>query len=656
MGGEEPRVGVFVCHCGFNIAGVVDVARVAELAAELPSVVVAEHYPYMCSEPGQALIIERVREHKLNRVVVAACSPAMHEPTFRAVLQRAGLNPYLLEMANIREHCSWPHAHEPGKATEKAFKLVEMAVAKARLLEPLEPREVPIERAALVIGGGIAGITAALDLADAGVRTYLVERAPSIGGKMAMLDKTFPTLDCAACILTPKMVAVARHPNIELLAYSEVKEVRRTEGGFEVRVLKKARYVDEERCTGCGACMEKCPIKVPSEFDQGLGYRKAIYMPFPQAVPRVATIDPEHCLYLTKGKCRVCERFCPAGAIDFSQQDRELLLKVGAIVVATGMGLLDHRHLSEYAGLDSPNVITHLQLERLLSSSGPTGGRVLRPSDGREPRSVAIITCVGSRDERANRYCCRIGCGVAVKQAVLLRERLGPGAEIYVCFMDMRTYGRGLEEFYAKAREEGIKFIRGSPAEVEALPDGRLRLAVYDQSTGKLLEILADLVVLVVGLTPPSGLAELAAMLKVPVGPDGFLLEAHPKLRPAETPIRGIFIAGACQGPKDIVETTAHASAAAMKAASMLLKGYLTAEPFTAVVDEERCRGCGRCEEACEYGAISVVERDGRLIARVNEALCEGCGACAVRCPTGAVRVRGFKPEQILAQVAVAAR
>ena len=651
MSEERPRVGVFICHCGFNIAGVVDVARVAEEAAKLPDVVVAEHYPYMCSEPGQALIEERIREYGLNRVVVAACSPAMHEPTFRSVLARAGLNPYLLEMANIREHCSWCHSHEPEKATEKAIRLVEIAVAKARLLEPLYPKEVPIEKSALVIGGGIAGITAALDLADTGVHVYLVERSPSIGGHMAMLDKTFPTLDCSACILTPKMVSVARHPDITLLAYSEVVDVRRSESGFEVRVLKKARYVDEDKCTGCGACMERCPIEVPSEFDLGLGVRKAIYIPFPQAVPKVATIDMEHCI-----RCGLCERVCQAGAIDFSQTDQELTLNVGAIIVATGLSLLEPSRLPEFAGLESPNLITHLHLERLLSSSGPTGGRVVRPSDGKEPRSVVFITCVGSRDVRASPYCCRIGCAVAVKQAVLLKERLSPGAEIYICFMDMRTYGRGLEEFYAKAREEGVKFIRGSPGDVEALPDGRLRVVVLDQSTGKLLEILADLVVLVVGLLPSPGLEELAGLLKVPLGPDGFLLEAHPKLRPAEAPHKGIFMAGACQGPKDIVETTAHAGAAAVKAAAMLLKGYVLAEPFVATVDEARCRGCGRCEEVCEFGAISVVEREGRLVAQVSEALCAGCGACSVRCPTGAVRVRGFSGRQIRAQAAVAAR
>ena len=651
MSEEEPRVGVFICHCGFNIAGVVDVARVAEEAARLPDVVVAEHYPYMCSEPGQALIEERIREHGLNRVVVAACSPAMHEPTFRSVLARAGLNPYLLEMANIREHCSWCHSHEPEKATEKAIKLVEIAVAKARLLEPLYPKELPIEKSALVIGGGIAGITAALDLADTGVHVYLVERSPSIGGHMAMLDKTFPTLDCSACILTPKMVSVARHPNITLLAYSEVVDVRRSEAGFEVRVLKKARYVDEGKCTGCGACMERCPIEVPSEFDLGLGARKAIYIPFPQAVPKVATIDVEHCI-----RCGLCERVCQAGAIDFDQTDQELTLSVGAIIVATGLSLLGPSRLPEFAGLESPNLITHLHLERLLSSSGPTGGRVVRPSDGKEPRSVVFITCVGSRDVRANPYCCRIGCAVAVKQAVLLKERLSPGAEIYICFMDMRTYGRGLEEFYARAREEGVKFIRGSPGDVEALPDGRLRVVVLDQSTGKLLEILADLVVLVVGLLPSPGLEELAGLLKVPLGPDGFLLEAHPKLRPAEAPHKGIFMAGACQGPKDIVETTAHAGAAAVKAAAMLLKGYVLAEPFVATVDEARCRGCGRCEEVCEFGAIGVVERERRLVAQVSEALCAGCGACSVRCPTGAARVRGFSGRQIRAQAAVAAR
>ena len=438
---------------------------------------------------------------------------------------------------------------------------------------------------------------------------------------------------------TPKMVAVARHPNITLLAYSEVQEAKPIEGGFEVRVLRKPRYVDPGRCVGCGLCMEKCPTKVPSEFDQGLGYRKAIYIPFPQAVPRIATIDPDHCLYLTRGKCRVCERVCPAGAIDFEQKPQEITLHVGAIIVATGFSLLDPRELPEYALLgDCPNVITHLQLERLLSSTGPTRGRILRPSDGQEPKSVVFLTCVGSRDERCNPFCCRIGCSIAVKQAIMVKERLGEETDVAVCFIDMRTYGRGLEEFYRRAREAGVRFIRGSPAGIEVLPDGSVRLAVFDQATRKLLELRADLLVLIVGMRPPEGLKELASALKLSLGPDGFLSEAHPKLRPAETAVRGIFLAGACQGPKDIVETVAHASAAAMKAAAMLAKGFVLAEPYTATVDEERCRGCGRCEEVCEFGAIRVEEReDGRLVARVNEALCKGCGACRVACPTGAL-------------------
>ena len=651
--GNEVRIGVYICHCGTNIAGVVDVEAVRRYAEELPGVVLAKTYTYMCSEPGQKLIKDTIKEYNLNRVVVAACSPRLHEPTFRRCVAEAGLNPYLFEMANIREHCSWVHMEEPEKATEKAKDLVRMAVSKVGQLEPLEPMTVSVRRDVLVIGGGIAGITAALDLANAGFKVYLVERQPSIGGHMAQLDKTFPTMDCSQCILTPKMVDVARHPNIELITYAEVKAVEGYVGNFKVKIEKKPRYVDEDKCTGCGVCSQKCPMKkIPDEFNAGLGTRTAIYIPFPQAIPHVAVIDPEHCLYLTKGKCRVCEKFCQANAINFEQKPEEIELDVGAIIVATGYEVYDPTQDEEYGYGRYEDVITALQMERLLSASGPTGGMVVRPSDKAKPKKVAYVQCVGSRSKRPGHapYCSRICCMYAIKQAIQLKEKY-PDIDVCIFYIDLRTFGRGYEEFYWRAQEAGVRFIRGRVGEIWRNREGKLVVRAEDTLTGRVLEEPFDMVVLSAGLRPAEGTKDLAALLKIPLGPDGFFLEAHPKLRPVDTVVDGIFVCGTATGPKDIVDTVAQAKAAAAGAMALLSRGEIVVEPLVATVDEERCRGCGRCEEVCEFGAISVVEKGGRLVAQVNEALCKGCGACSVRCPTGAVKVKQFKPGQVLAVV-----
>ncbi|OYT50655.1 disulfide reductase [Candidatus Bathyarchaeota archaeon ex4484_135] len=651
----EVRIGVYICHCGTNIAGVVDVEEVRKYVEGLPGVVLAKTYPYMCSDPGQNLIKEDIEKGLIDRVVVAACSPRLHEPTFRRVLREAGLNPYLLEMANIREQCSWVHMREPKKATEKAKDIIRMTVAKARLLSPLQPVEVPARQEVLVIGGGIAGITAALDLANAGFRVYLVERAPSIGGHMAQLDKTFPTMDCSQCILTPRMVDVARHPNVQLFTNSEVVGVEGFAGNFKVKVLKKPYYVDLDKCTGCGLCVDFCPIEVPSEFDVGMAPRKAIYIPFPQAIPHVAVIDPEHCLYFMKKKCMVCEEVCQelaAGAIDFSQQPEEVELDVGTIIVATGYDLYDPTQDEEYGYGRYEDVITALQMERLLSASGPTRGEIVRPSDKEKPKKVAYIQCVGSRSLRPGHasYCSRVCCMYAIKQALQLKEKY-PDIDVCIFYIDLRTFGRGYEEFYWRAQEHGVRFIRGKVAEIWRSRNGRLVVRAEDTLTGRVLEEEFDMVVLSAGLRPSKGTEELAALLKIPLGPDGFFLEAHPKLRPVDTVVDGIFVCGTATGPKDIVDTVAQAKAAASSAMALLSRGKIVIEPFVAAVDEDRCRGCGRCEEVCEFGAVAVEEKDGRLVAHVNEALCKGCGACSVRCPTGAIKVRNFRPEQIRAMV-----
>jgi len=658
---EKPKIGVYVCHCGINISATVDVEAVAGYAATLPNVKVVRHYSYMCSDPGQLLIKNDIKEEKLNRIIVASCSPRMHEPTFRKSLQTAGLNPYFLEMANIREQCSWVH-EEREEATAKAKKLLAAAVAKVRLLEPLEAREAEAERSALIIGAGIAGIQAALDIADAGFKVYLVEKSPSVGGRMAQLDKTFPTLDCSACILTPKMVDSANHPQIELMTYAEVEEVKGYIGNFEVKVRRKARYVDFDKCTGCGECASACRManRFPSEFDEGMGKRSAVYLPFPQAVPAKYTIDPESCLYLTRGKCGKtpkCAEVCGAGAINFEQEDEIVGFKVGAIIVATGFDVFDAAAKPEYGYSDYPNVITGLEMERLVSASGPTGGKV-KIFNGEEeitPKEIAFIQCVGSRDKSVGvEYCSRVCCMYTAKQAHLLVDKL-PEANVRVYYMDVRAFGKGFEEFYDRVRREGVRYIRGNPSEIFKRGK-KLVVKVEDTLTATPLEDEVDMVVLAVGLKPRADYRSTMELLRLSQSPDQFFLEAHPKLRPVDTATDGIFLAGCCQGPKDIPDTVAQAKGAASSAMIPLARGKVTIGAQVAAVDEATCRGCGFCVNICPYSAIELVtvNRMGYRVevARVNEALCKGCGTCSAGCLSDSIQPKSFRDRQILPQIA----
>ncbi len=658
---EKPKIGVYICHCGINIASTVDVETVEEYALKLPNVEVARNYSYMCSDPGQNLIKEDIEEHGLNRIVVASCSPRMHEPTFRKAIQEAGLNPYFLEMTNIREQCSWVHP-EMDEATAKAKKLITASVAKVRLLEALESTEVDAEAAALVIGAGIAGIQAALDIADAGFKTYLVEKTPSVGGRMAQLDKTFPTLDCSACILTPKMVDCAGHPNIELLTYSEVEEINGYIGNFDVKVRKKARYVDFDKCTGCGDCAKECRVadRFPNEFDEGIGKRSAIYLPFPQAVPAKYTIDPENCLYLKRGKCGKepkCQEVCGAGAIDFEQEDEFVEFKVGAIIVATGFDPFNPSRKPEYGYDDYPNVITGMEMERLVSASGPTGGKVLinNGEEEIEPKEVAFIKCVGSRDESVgNEYCSRVCCMYTAKQAHLIREKL-PDANIRIYYMDVRAFGKGYEEFYDRVRRENVRYIRGNPSEIFKRGN-KLVVKAENTLTSTPLEDEVDLVVLGVGLEPRAEMRQIMDLLRLSQSADRFFMEAHPKLRPVDTATDGVFLAGCCQGPKDIPDTVAQAKGAASSALIPLAKGKVTIDAQVAEVNEATCRGCGFCVEICPYTAIEMVtvNRFGHEIevARVNEALCKGCGSCSAACLSDSIQPKSFRDRQILPQIA----
>jgi len=645
----ERRIGVYICHCGANIAATVNVKELVKFAATLRGVMVARDYMFMCSDPGQELIKNDIKEYRLSRVVVASCSPHLHERTFHRVCRDAGLNPYLFEMANIREHCSW--VHEDG-ATEKAKELIRAAVMRVYYHQPLEAMEVPINPNTLVVGGGIAGIQAALDIANAGYKVYLVEREPSIGGHMIQLDKTFPTLDCSACILTPKMSDVGSHPNIELLTYSQVEEVSGYIGNFKVKIRKKARYVDEEKCTGCGVCQEKCPWKVDSEFDAGLAKRKAIYTPFPQAVPNIPVIDKEYCVYFLKGTCRACEKFCVAKAIDFEQKDKLLEIEVGSIILATGYDVFDSSVISQYGYRRYDNVITGLEFERLSNAAGPTGGQIVL-KNGQPPQSVAIIHCVGSRDKNYHEYCSRVCCMYALKFAHLIKEKTK--AEVYQMYIDMRCFGEGYEEFYERvSTQDGVKFIRGKVSQVTdraltAEEKGKLVVCVEDTLLGSFIRVPVDMTILCVALQARADADRVAKLFSIGRRADGFFMERHVKLEPIATMTDGVFIAGCCASPKDIPDTVAQAKGAAAEVLSLLARGKVEIEPIIAFVDEEVCSGCGLCEKVCPYGALSL---DGReRVMMVNRALCKGCGACAVACPSSAISLSHFTPRQILEEV-----
>ncbi|MDW7775224.1 MAG: CoB--CoM heterodisulfide reductase iron-sulfur subunit A family protein [Methanosarcinales archaeon] len=639
---EEPRIGAFICECGVNIGGAVDCQAVADYIGTLPNVTTAVVNKYTCSDAGQAEIKNAIKELDLNRVLVASCTPKTHEPIFRACVEEAGLNPYLFEFVNIREHCSWIHMWEKEDATRKAKELVRMGVARAALLEPLQSSEVPVTNKALVIGAGVTGMQAALDIADMGFQVYLVEQGPSIGGKMAQLDKTFPTNDCSICILGPKMVEVARNKNIDIMSYSEVEEVDGYVGNFKVKVKHKPRYLNINECTGCGLCTEKCPVEVPyTEFNEGIGTRKAIYVPFPQAVPLRALVDKTVCI-----DCGACIKACERGAIDMDQQETFSELDVGVIVVAVGYDVYNPEPKHEYGFGLYDNVITTMEFERLINASGPTMGKVVRPSDVKPPKRIGFVQCVGSRDKNSNIYCSSFCCMASLKNAQLIKEKY-PDTEVYIMYMDMRTPFRMYEEFYNRARDSGIKFVRGKPAEVSETEDKNIIARVEDTLTGDIMNLELDLMVLSVGAVPNKGTEKVRQILKVSRAADGFMMEAHPKLKPVDTTLDGIFIGGMTQGPKDIPYSISQGSACAARATRFLAQGKALTEGITVKVDEDICVSCGICVPMCPFQALGM--EGGKL--NIITALCKGCGTCVVACPTGALQQSHFKNEQLLAQV-----
>ena len=656
------RIGVFVCWCGSNIAATVDVKRVAEAVRTEPGVVFSTDYQYMCSENGQALIRQAIHEHGLTGVVVCSCSPRMHEATFRKTATLAGINPYMVEIANIREQCSWIHKDMP-EGTEKAVILARAAIAKVNLNAPLTAGTSPVTKRALVIGGGIAGIQTALDVADAGYEVDIVEKAPTIGGRMAQLDKTFPTLDCAACILTPKMVDAAQNEKINIISYAELDSLSGYVGNFTAKIRKKARYIDETKCTGCGVCTEKCPSrKGLNEFNMGLNTRGAIYIPFAQAIPNVAVIDAKNCLHFRTGKCGLCEKNCSAGAIRFDQQDEMLERKYGAIIVATGFKPIDASAFDEYAYTQSKDVVTSLEFERIMNAAGPTKGQLVRPSDGKHPREIVFIQCVGSRCSqdavKGKPYCSKICCMYTAKHAMLVREKY-PDVKVHVFYIDARTPGKNFDEFYRRAVEQyDVDYIKGMVGKVSVEGD-HLHVQGSDLLANEQVHIQADMVVLATAIEPDPTARAIGTMLTASMDTNDFFTEAHPKLRPVESPTAGIYLSGVCQGPKDIPETVAQAGAAAAKVIGLLSKNSLTCNPCVAHANELLCNGCSQCERVCPYGAISYEDREVRgpefrgvkRVAVVNEAVCQGCGACTVTCPSTAMDLKGFSNNQIMAEV-----
>jgi heterodisulfide reductase subunit A len=625
------------------------VEKVAKFAATLPHVIVAKDNRYTCSDQGQELIKNDIKEHSLNRIVVASCSPRLHEPTFRNACEEAGLNKYLFEMANIREHCSWVHLHDKEVATEKAQDLVRAAVAKAALLEPEVESEVPITRRALVIGGGVAGIQAALDLANTGYKVFLVEKKPSIGGRMAQIDKTFPTMDCSICILAPKMSEVGHHPNIELLTNSEVQDVKGYIGNFKVKVLKNSRYVTDD-CSACNDCSEVCPVTAPNEFDVGLATRRAIFTPFAQAVPATYIVDQTLCLN-KEGimTCDKCIDACERKAIDFDMEPVTLELDVGTIIVATGADVSDPCCMPSYGYMRYPNVITSLEFERLINAGGPSGGNLLRPSDMQPPGSVAFIQCVGSRSQRGNIYCSNVCCMNTIKDSLLIKEHW-PNTEIFVFYVDIRAFGKGFEDLYRRAKGEGVVFIRGLPAEV--VEDRRERgLWLIGENTlqKKLYKVKVDMVILSIGIEPHQDSDIIQRLFTLSKTADGFFMEAHPKLRPVDTPTGGVFLAGCAESPKDIKDSVTQASAAAARAGILMAQGKVNVEAITPRPIPENCQLCGLCTRVCPYNAI-IVDKEREQV-EVIEAACAGCGTCGAECQFEALHMRHFTDAQIMAQI-----
>ncbi|MFX0144147.1 MAG: hydrogenase iron-sulfur subunit [Candidatus Hodarchaeota archaeon] len=634
------KIGLFICDCGKNISGVINNELLIKYFEKYSDLYVIRDQ-YLCSELGLNKIIEEIKEKKVDRIVIAACSFKLHGLLFRKTIEKAGINRFLISFANIREQNSWVHYDEPEKATKKAIDQINMAIEQVKLLEPLQIQYSDVSPSVLIIGGGIAGIKAALVIADTGNKVFLVEKEPTIGGHMALFDKTFPTLDCSICILGPMMTEVKDHPNIELLTYSTVEQVNGYIGNFEVKIKKNPRFIVEEDCVGCfDICRKVCPIDIEDTFFP----RKAIDVPYPQAIPLFPNILEEYCI-----GCKACAQACDRDAIDFDQKAEIINIKVGSIIIATGFKTFDPSILGEYGYNKYLDVITTMQMERLFNSDGPTHGKIVRPSNGKPPKKVSFVLCVGSRNKKIHHeYCSQVCCNVAIKQAILLKKE-NPDVKINIYYTDIRAVGKNCEEFYNRAMQAfGIRFIKSSiSAILKNDTSDELIVRGEDVIEDSLFENKTDLVVLAVGIEPPEDTDDLSQILNISQDPNGFLLEKHLKVKPSETSVNGIFLAGAIQGPKDIPNSIAQAESAAAKAISLISKGKVELDPHVVYFDKDRCTLCRLCENICLFNALKVEEKE----LKITPANCTGCGACAAMCPEDALYIPGFTKNQISTQI-----
>jgi heterodisulfide reductase subunit A len=661
---KQPKIGVFLSDCGKQLSEILDFNALTSFVKTVPNVTLIARGSEFWRGKGLQAIIDAIKSGKINRVVVAESLPKLSEVNVVQAVEDAGLNPYLVEVIDLKDHCAWPHRETPKEATEKAKAMLLSAIERARLLEPIEKLEFPALKSALIIGGGIAGMQTAVDLADLGFEVNLIEKAPFLGGLAARAGRFFPTDDCAICIQSPSSdVKTITHtsrkcvyrsgfseiPNLNILTNSKVVAVDGFPGNYKVTIEKKPRYVDADKCVACDKCAAVCPVETPDEYNANLKTRKAIYINVPTVHPQVYVIDETVCKF---HDCAKCVEVCPTNAVDLDQKTEQITLNVGSIVVATGFREFDSSVIKEYHYDDYPDVITNLELARMIDGFGPTGGAIVRPSDGKPAKKIVFIQCAGSRDRRYNPYCSGICCMISLKHASLIKSAV-PDADVSICYIDIRTTGREHEYYYERAREMGIKFVKGRPTEILKNTEiGKLVVDVEDALLRRFLNLEADLVVLAPAMIPAEGTEELAEILGIELDTDGFFKEYNAKLRPTETKQRGIYLCGGTTFPKDAPTASLHAHSAAMKATKFLTSGKIVKDQRTAIINEDYCGDCEFCPVTCPYGAISLepTTKD-HFVARVNDLLCEGCGVCVGTCPLNAIELRHSRPNQMAAQI-----